>query len=305
MQRRSSVWKRFKQQYRLHLVMIPMALWAIVITFVPILGNVIAFQDYSIGKGVLGSPWVGLKHFQDFLLNPYTLQLLRNTFIMSVMGLIFGTICAVILAILINELRSRFFQRAVQTISYIPYFISMAVCANVFLELLGRRGMVNTFFQEIGLFEEAYPFLEKEEVFWIIMTIQLTWKNVGWNAIIYIAAIVGISDEVYEAAMMDGAGRFARIWHITISGILPTMIILLIMDSAKVLNGGMEQQLLMYNPSVMDVAEVINTYVYKRGMGNAEYSFSTAVSMFQSLVSIILLVTVNKIAKKTTEVALW
>lgn len=303
--RKKSISKRFKQQYRLHLIMIPLSIWAIVICYIPILGNIIAFQDYSIGRGVLGSKWVGLKHFKDFLTNPYTLQLLRNTAAMSVMGLVFGTLAAVTLAIIINELRSKFFQRAVQTISYIPYFISMAVCANIFLELLGRRGMVNTFLQNTGLLSAPFAFLEKENLFWIIMTVQLIWKNVGWNAIIYIAAIVGISDEIYEAAMMDGAGRLARIWHITIPSILPTMIILLIMDSAKILTGGMEQQLLMFNPSVMDYAEVINTYVYKRGMGGAEYSFATAVSMFQSVISIVLLFIVNKIAKKTTEVALW
>lgn len=297
--------KQFKKQYRLQLIMIPMTIWAILIFYVPIAGNVIAFQDYSIGKGFLHSPWVGLKHFEEFLTNRYTLQLIRNTLAMSVMALVFGTIAAIALALMINELKNKMFQKSVQTISYIPHFLSMGICANIFIQILGRRGIINDFLQNIHVIDSAFPFLEKEHLFWIIMTIQLIWKEVGWNAIIYLAAITGISGEIYEAAEVDGASRLQRILHVTLPGIAPTIIILLIMDLGKIFNGGFEQQLLMFNANVMDYAEVINTYVYKRGMGAAEFSYATAVGVFQSVISVALLIAVNKLAKKYSEVSLW
>jgi putative aldouronate transport system permease protein len=297
--------KRFIKQYRLQLIMIPMVIWAILIFYIPMMGNIIAFQDYSIGKGFFNSPWVGLEHFKSFLTNRYTLQLVRNTLAMSVMGLAFGTLAAVLLALIINEIRNKFFKTFLQTVSYIPHFISMAVCANVFIELLGRTGFINNFLINSGFVSQPFAFLEKEKLFWITMTLQIVWKEVGWNAIIYLAAIVGISNDVYEAAIVDGTTRLQRIIFITIPSILPTIIILLIMDSAKIFNGGFEQQLLMYNSNVMDYAEVINTYVYKRGMGAAQFSFATAVGMFQSIISVSLLVFINKFFKKVKEVSLW
>lgn len=282
-----------------------MTIWAILIFYIPILGNVIAFQDYSIGKGIFNSPWVGLKHFVSFLTNRYTLQLIRNTLAMSLMGLVFGTVCAIFLALVINEIGNMKVKKTVQTISYIPHFISMGICANIFIQILGRRGLMNNILQGTGLLDQPFAFLEEEHLFWIIMTVQIVWKEVGWNAIIYLAAITGISSDIYEAAAIDGAGRLQRIFYITLPSIAPTIIILLIMDFAKIFNGGFEQQLLMFNSSVMDYAEVINTYVYKRGMGAADFSFATAVGMFQSIISIILLVLLNKFSKKVTEVSLW
>lgn len=296
---------KFKKQYRLQLIMIPMTIWAILIFYIPILGNVIAFQDYSIGKGIFNSPWVGLKHFVSFLTNRYTLQLIRNTLAMSLMGLVFGTVCAIFLALVINEIGNMKVKKTVQTISYIPHFISMGICANIFIQILGRRGLMNNILQGTGLLDQPFAFLEEEHLFWIIMTVQIVWKEVGWNAIIYLAAITGISSDIYEAAAIDGAGRLQRIFYITLPSIAPTIIILLIMDFAKIFNGGFEQQLLMFNSSVMDYAEVISTYVYKRGMGAADFSFATAVGMFQSIISIILLVLLNKFSKKVTEVSLW
>ena len=298
-------WMKFKRQYRLQIIMIIMTVWALLICYIPIMGNVIAFQDYSIGKGFLHSPWVGLRHFKSFFTNRYTLQLIRNTLAMSVMSLIFGTIFAISLALIINEIRSGLLKKTVQTISYLPHFLSMGICANLFIQILGRRGLINGFLQEIHLLDRPFPLLETEQLFWIIMTILIVWKEVGWNAIIYLAAIAGISEEVYEAAKMDGAGRLQCIFHVTLPGIAPTVIILAIMDIAKIFNGGFEQQLLMFNPNVMDYAEVINTYVYKRGMGAAEFSYATAVGVFQSVISILLLVIVNRIARKFSEVSLW
>lgn len=303
--RKRNRWTLFKKQKNLHFFMIPLTLWAFAIFYLPITGNIIAFEDYSIPKGLFNSPWVGFKHFANFLSNDYTLLLVRNTLAMSLMGLVFGTLAAITMAILINEISHKIFKKTIQTISYLPYFISMAVCANLFINLLGRNGPVNDILVSLGLLKEGYPFLEKEGLFWWILTIQNIWKTVGWNAIIYLAAIAGISDEIYEASFVDGAGRFTQLFRITLPSLLPTISILLILNSGYVIMGGFEQQFLMYNPMVMDTAEVINTYVYKRGMGGADYSFATAIGMLQSLASIFLLLIVNKTAKKLSGSGLW
>ena len=303
---RMFLWQRLKKQKEMQLVMIPLALWAIAMFYLPILGNVIAFQNYNIKSGFLHSKWVGLKHFVSFFNNVFTLQLIRNTLAMSILGLVFGTLASVAFAILLNELYARTFKKVIQTISYLPYFVSMAVAANLFIQLLSRTGPINQLLISTGLTtQDGFPFLEQENLFWIVITAQSVWKNVGWNAIIYLAAITGISEDIYEAAYVDGAGRFKRIWYITLPCILPTVAVLLIMNSGYIMMGGFEQQLLMFNPMVMDYAEVINTYVYKRGIGAGEYSFATAVGMFQSVVSILILFVVNKASKKYTGVGLW
>ena len=294
-----------KKQRRLQFIMIPAIIWAIAMFYLPIFGNVIAFQDYEIYKGFMGSPWVGLKHFKSFFSSEFTILLIRNTLAMSLLNLIFGTLSAIVFALLINEMLAGFYKKAIQTVSYLPHFISMAVCANIFIQLLGSSGPVNQLMIFLGIIEDSFPFLQKEKLFWVIITIQSIWKSVGWSAIIYLAAISGISEEIYEAAYVDGAGRFRRIWHITLPGIFPTIAVLLIMNSGYIIQGGLEQQLLMFNPMVMDYAEVINTYVYKRGIGGAQYSFATAVGMFQSVVSITLLIIVNKTSKKLASIGLW
>lgn len=299
------IWKRLKRQKQLQLIMIPMAIWAIVIYYVPILGNIIAFQDYTISKGFFDSPWVGFKHFENFFNNQFTLMILRNTIAMSVMGLVVGTVAAVVFALLLNEIYNKYFKSVIQSISYLPYFISMAVAATIFTQLLSRTGAINEWLLSLNVIQEGIPFLEQENLFWIIITIQGVWKSVGWSSIIYLAAIAGIPDEIYEASYVDGADRFRRMWHITLPAITPTIAILLILNSGYLLQGGFEQQLLMYNPLVMDYAEVINTYVYKRGLHAAEYSYATAVGVFQSVVSIMLIVLVNRISKKIAGQGLW
>jgi putative aldouronate transport system permease protein len=298
-------WKLFKEQKQLQLFMIPMAIWAVVIYYIPILGNIIAFQDYSIPRGFLNSPWVGFKHFTNFFSNDYTLLILRNTLAMSLMGLIAGTIAAVAFAILLNEIYNQAIKRVIQTVSYFPHFISMAVAATIFTQLLSRTGAVNEILLKLDWIAEGIPFMEKEHLFWTIITIQSVWKSVGWSSIIYLAAIAGIPQEIYEASYVDGAGRFRRIWHITLPSITPTIAILLILNSGYLIQGGFEQQLLMFNPMVMDYGEVINTYVYKRGLNAGEYSFATAVGVFQSVVSITLIVLVNRVTKRMVGVGLW
>jgi len=294
-----------RAQLPLQLIMVGASIWALLIFYLPLLGNIVAFQDYEVYKGFAGSAFVGFKHFADFLRSSFTLTLLRNTVAMSVLGLIFGTLAAVVFALVLNEVFHLTFKKVVQTVSYLPYFVSMVVCANLFIQLLGRQGPVNQLIMAVSRGHEPFPFLEKEGLFWLVITAQGVWKNVGWNAIIYIAAIASIPQEMYEAAVVDGAGRMARMWRITLPSILPTVIVLLILNSGYIIQGGFEQQYLMYNPMVMNYAEVISTYVYKRGLQALQYSFATAVGMLQSVVSIVLLLVVNRTAKRLAGFGLW
>jgi putative aldouronate transport system permease protein len=301
----SRLWWEFKRQKNLQVVMVPVVLWAIAIFYLPMLGNVIAFQDYEVYTGFTRSPWVGFKHFIAFFTNRFTPLLIRNTLAMSLLSLVFGTIAAIAFALLLNEIRRIGFKRVIQTISYLPYFVSMAVCANLFVQLLGRIGALNDMLMGAGMLREPFPFLEKPGLFWGILTLQGIWKNVGWNAIIYLAAISSIPDEIFEAAYIDGAGRARRMWSITLPSILPTIAVLLIMNSGYLIMGGFEQQLLMLNPLVLDVGEVLQTYVYKRGISGAQYSFAAAVGLFQSAVSILIILLVNRTSKRLADIALW
>lgn len=303
-----SKWTLFKKQWRIQAVLIPMAIWAFAIFYAPALGNVIAFENYRISPGFIGffkSQFVGLKQFKEFLTNTMTLELFRNTLAMSVMALVFGTLAAIVFALLLNEVRNMTFKRVTQTISYLPYFISMAICANLFIQLLDPTGPINSVLVSAGILKQPFAFLQQPGLFWWIITVQSIWKNMGWSAIIYIAAIAAIDQEIYEAAWVDGAGRFKRMRYITIPSLIPTMAILLILNSGALIMGGFEQQLLMYNPVVMDYAEVLQTYVYKRGISHNEYSFAAAVSLFQSVISVTIILVVNKVFSKVTDTSIW
>lgn len=303
--RKAGKMKLFLKQWRIQVVLIPIMIWAICIFYAPALGNIIAFQNYRLEKGFFSSAWVGFKHFADFFTNTMTWQLFRNTLAMSVMGLVFGTAAAIVFALMLNELRSVTFKRITQTISYLPYFISMAICANLFIQLLSPTGPVNSLLLSAGILKEPYSFLQQPGLFWWVITLQGIWKNVGWSAIIYIAAIAAIDQEIYEAAWVDGAGRFKRMWYITLPSLMPTVAILMILNSGYLIMGGFEQQLLMFNPIVMDYAEVLQTYVYKRGIGHQQYSFAAAVNLFQSVISVTIIIIVNKIFTRTTDTSIW
>jgi putative aldouronate transport system permease protein len=296
---------RVLKQWRLQVMVLPLTLWCIAIFYVPYFGNIIAFQDYRIHRGFLGSPFVGFKHFRAFFSDWNFTLLLRNTMVLGLLQLFFGTIAAVLFAVLLNELRSFLFKRAVQTISYLPYFVSWAVVANLFISMLADPGPVNDLLVRMNLIDEPMLFLSKPELHWTIVTVQNIWKNMGWNAIIYLAAITSIPPDLFEAAYVDGADRFRRIWHITLPSIVPTIAVLLIMNSGQLMQAQFEQQFLMFNSSVMEVAEIIPTYVYKRGLAGGQYSFATAVGTFQSVVSVSILLVVNRFCRKVAGISLW
>lgn len=300
---RSKWMKKLYSERYLYLMSIPFVIWLVIFKYVPIWGWIMAFQEYRPGKGIFASKWVGLQQFAEMLHDDQFFRALRNTLAMSVMSLAAGFTCAVLLALLLNELRSTgVFKRVVQTVSYLPHFVSWVIVAGMFSKLLSTDGgVVNDLLVHLGILKAPVQFMADEKLFWPISTLIETWKETGWNSIIYLSAIAGINPELFEAAISDGAGRFKRIWHIILPSIRPTIVILLVMNVGWLVSSGFEKQFLLGNNLVQDYSQVISIYVLKYGIGMARFSYGTAVGIFQSVVSIILLFFANKIAKRFDE----
>jgi putative aldouronate transport system permease protein len=280
--------------------------YLIIFKYVPIWGWLIAFTDFNPGLGIFGSEWVGLQHFQDLFRFERFWRAFRNTLAMSLLSQLFGTIAAVGLALAINEVRLRGFKRTIQTVSYLPHFVSWVVAANIVLNVLSvYDGILNRILVGTGLIEDPVLWIGRPEWFWIIIALSNTWKTMGWSSIVYLAAMSGINDELYEAAAIDGAGRLRRMWHITIPGIMPTFVILLIIQLGYLLNAGFEQQLLLGNDMVNDVAEVIDIFVLRFGLIFGRFSFSTAAGIFKSVVGVTVILIANAVARKTKQEALF
>lgn len=296
------------KKYRLYyLLIIPGLLYFIVFKYLPMLGVVVAFKDIAPYEGfdkILADPWVGFKHFETFFSSYYFWQILRNTLLISVYKIIAGFPAPIILALLLNEIRNTAFKKTVQTVSYLPHFISVVVMAGLLTNILSTRGgFVNVL---IGLFG-AQPifFLGDSHYFRGVLVLSDVWKNIGWGSIIYLAAITGVDPGLYEAATMDGAGKLKQVWHITLPGISNIISIMLILSMGGILNAGFEQVLTLYSPSVYDVSDIIDTYVYRVGLQNLQYSFSTAVGLFKSIFSLVFVLASNMIAKKMGQEGIW
>lgn len=297
---KSRFWNTAWKQRYLYLMSLPFVIWLIIFSYVPIWGWIMAFQNYKPGKSIFVQKWVGFKHFIDLFTDERFYTVLRNTLAMSIMGLIIGFTVPIIFAILLNELKNHFYKRTVQTISYLPHFVSWVVAAGLVTQMLSNSGIVNQILTALHIVKEPVSFMTSGGAFWFIVTAADAWKETGWGAIIYLAAIAGIDPELYHAAYVDGANRFRRIWHITLPGIRPTIVILLIMSIGNLVRTGFEKQFLLGNPLVMDYSEVLDLYVINYGISLTRYSFGTAIGIFSSLVSIILLFSANRVLKKTT-----
>ncbi|MGN0906307.1 MAG: ABC transporter permease [Bullifex sp.] len=285
------------------LCILPVA-YFIIFHYVPMYGVQIAFKDFRAVDGIWGSPWVGLKHFKRFFNSSQFWPLLKNTLSLSFMQLLLGFPVPIILAILLNQTRSKKFRKFVQSVVYCPHFISIVVLTSMlYIFLSPRNGIINTIIKAFG--GEAVFFLGEAKYFRPVFVISGIWQNAGWNAIIYISALAGISPDLYEAAEMDGANKWQRIWHIDLPGILPTMVMMFIMEIGKVMNLGFQKAYLMQNAQNLAASEIISTYVYKVGLINAQYSYSAAINLFNSVINIILLVSCNYLAKKITKNSLW
>lgn len=294
-------WENIRKQKVLIFMSLPFVIWLIIFKYLPLAGWLMAFQDYKPGKGIFNQTWVGLKHFKALFNEPQFYQAIKNTLGMSILGLVFGTVAAILFSLLLNELRQAKFKKVVQTISYLPHFISWVVAATIVTSMLAPSGIVNDLLMKFNLIDSPISFMSNPNLFWGIVTGSDVWKEMGWNAIIYLAAITAIDPELYEAAKVDGAGRFRQMISITLPSIKPTIIVLLIMSIGNLLNIGFEKQMLLGNPTVADKSLVLDKYALDYGIGMFRYSFGTAIGIFKSVVGIILIFGANKIAKKSGE----
>lgn len=297
--RRRSFWRSVLQQKYLYMMSIPFMIWLFVFNYLPLWGWTMAFQNYKPAKSFTDQEWVGLKNFAALFHDDMFYLVLRNTLAMSVMGLVAGFVFPIAFAILLNELRGMAFKRVVQTVSYLPHFVSWVVVAGIITKMLSiEGGIVNQVLVWLHIIDEPVQFMAKGNWFWGIVTASDVWKETGWNAIIYLAAITGIDKELYEASRVDGAGRFRQMWNITLPGIRSTIVVLFIMSIGNLLSIGFEKQMLLGNSLVTDYSQVLDLYALNYGIKTAHFSYGTAISMFNSVVSIILLFTVNGLFKK-------
>ena len=298
----SSLWKRIKQQkYLLIMAVLPVA-WMLIFCYYPIYGIVVAFKDYNFGLGIMGSPWAGLKYFKELFGDPDIPRIIVNTFRISFLKLLFGFPAPIIFAVLLNELRGmKMYKKFVQTATYLPHFISWAFIAGYLSTLLTDDGAINSMLMSLGLTSQPIQFLAQKGTFLGVIVASDVWKSFGFSSIIYLAAITAVDVQLYEAATIDGATRFQQVWHITLPSIKPTIMILLIMSISGLMGSNFEQMYLMKNSLVNDVAEVLSTYTYTMGMIKGRFSYSTAADLFQSFVSVTLLLTANFASKKLTD----
>ena len=302
--RRKGFFRTLGGQWQMVLMSVPMLLYVLLFNYGPMWGWITAFQDYKPKLGMWGSKFVGLKNFQWLFGRADFIQSIRNTLAMSVINLVFSTVSAILLAILLNEVRTTGFKRTVQTVTYLPHFLSMVIVVGMAQNIFASNGPINELLLGTKLVKEPVFFLGEGKYFWWLVGVINVWKEVGWGTIIYIAAMTGIDPSLYEAASIDGAGRFARIMHVTLPGIKSTFVILLIMNIGHLMEAGFEMQYLLGSSVVMDWSQTIDIFVLKYGISKQQYGVATAAGMFKSVVAIILLFAANTIAGKLDEATL-
>lgn len=292
-------------KYRyLYLMLLPGLVWYFIYKYLPMYGLIIAFKDFSFSKGIWGSPWAGWKHFEFLFSYPDFYRILKNTIVLNVMELLFAFPMPIILALMLNELRSMLFKRSIQTIVYFPHFLSWIVFGGIIIQLLSPNdGLVNQLRELVGL--DSIHYMTQSEYFRPIVIISLILKETGWGAIIFLAALAGIDPAQYEAATMDGVSRWQKLIYITLPGIRNTIILLFILKIGSMLDYGFEQIFIMYNPTVYDVGDVLSTYIYRIGLQDARFSMTTAIGFFQSFIGLVLIWSANRLAKKYSDVSIW
>ncbi|SDD49456.1 putative aldouronate transport system permease protein [Paenibacillus sp. UNCCL117] len=301
---RSRVWRRIRKNWDLYLLIAPVVAFFLIFEYGPMYGVQIAFKNFIATKGIWGSPWVGLRHFERFFESYYFWRLLQNTLEIGLFQLLVGFPVPILLALMINEVRSRKFSRFVQTVTYAPHFLSTVVMVGILMIFLSSQtGLLNKLI--VWASGEPISFLTEPVWFKSIYVLSGVWQQMGWSSIIYLAALTGIDPQQHEAARVDGATRWQRIWHVNLPGIMPTITILLILNMGSLLSVGFEKVYLMQNALNMPASDIIATHVYRKGIIDGQYSYSAAVGLFNSVVNFILLVTVNRIARKVSDTSLW
>jgi putative aldouronate transport system permease protein len=288
----------------LYLIMVPGILYFILFKYVPMWGAFIAFQDYSVFAGILKSEWIGLAHFERMFSSTEFYRVFRNTLLISFYKLFWGFPGPIILAIMLNEIRHMLFKRSIQTIVYLPHFLSWVIVGGIMINVLSpSTGILNELLKFLGM--EPVFFLADDNWFRSILVVSDIWKTVGWGAIIYLAALAGINPQLYEAATVDGANKWNQIWHITLPSLMSTISILFLLNLSNILDVGFEQIFILYNPLVYSVGDVIETYVYRVGISQGEFSYTTAVGLFKSVIALLLVVLANTAAKRLGQEGIW
>lgn len=300
---KQTIKKDFTRNKVLLFMALPVFLWYIIFCYIPMFGISISFFNYNIAKGFSGSTFVGLKHFEDFLTGFYAWRTIRNTLALSILNMIFGFPMPIIIAILLNEIRCNAFKRTVQSITYLPHFISVVVVCGMLVDFCAKDGLFNDIAAFFGM--ERVSFLLEPKYFRTIYVGSGIWQGAGWEAIIYLAALTSIDTQLYEAATLDGANRFKSFLHVTLPGLVPTIVIMLILNMGKLMSVGADKVLLLYNESTYETADIVSTLVYRRGLIEGNYGYSTAVGLFNSVVNLIFLTTTNFISNKLTGSGLW
>ncbi len=301
------IWIRLKrelvQNKELYLMILPVVIYFFIFMYIPMYGASIAFKNFVPSKGILGSDWVGLKHFSRFFSSIYFYRVVKNTIVLSFITILFGFPAPIFLALMLNEVRTRWFKNTIQTVTYLPHFISLVVIVGLLKEFTVTGGLINDVFEMLGM--SRFPLLQKPEAFRTLYVTSEIWQTIGWNSIIYLAALSGVDQQLYEAARIDGANRWKQTIHITLPSIQNTIIILLILRMGSLFTVGFEKIILMYSPTTYQVADVISSYVYRSGLLEMNYSYSTAVGLFNSVLNFLMLIAANQLSKRFSDTSLW
>ena len=288
-----------KTDWRLYLMLLFPAAFVLVFNYVPMYGIVMAFQDYNPGLGIWKSPFVGLKWFRVFFTMPDSMNLIVNTVVIALGKIVLGQAVAIVFALLLNEISNRPYKKAVQTITYFPHFLSWVIIGTVFVDMLSMDGIINQAIKALG--GTPVFFLGDNRYFRPVMILLETWKEFGWGAILYLAAISNINPELYEAATIDGAGRFKRVWHVTLPGMKGIILMQAVLALGGILNAGFEQILVMYNPAVYETGDILDTFIYRQGLLDAQFSLSTAIGLFKSVIGLVLMLVTNYLAVRFSD----
>lgn len=293
----------YRQNKLLYWMILPIVIYVLIFNYLPMCGLVMAFQDYSLGRGIFGSEFVGFENFEEFFSGMYFGRTLGNTLYLSILDLLICFPAPIVLALMLNEVQSKSYKKTIQTISYMPHFISMVVAAGLIKEFASSDGVIAQVVQLFGGTPKSY--ISLPQYFRPIFTVSQVWQTIGFNSIIFLAALSGINEELYEAARIDGANRMQQLWHVTLPGLASTIIIMLILRCGAIMNVNFEKVLLLYSPSTYSTADVISTYVYRIGIVKQKIGYSTAVGLFNSVVSLILVLSANKLSKTYTETSMF
>lgn len=303
-QKKRGFFSPYRKNYQIFLMYVPVIVCLLLFSYGPMYGLVLAFKDFQFLKGIEGSPWVGLKNFRDLLMAPSFREVFRNTLVISLLKLAIGFPAPVILALMLNEVHSSRFKKTVQTVSYLPHFLSWVVLGGLFVQILSPSGgLVNQLIVLLG--GTPIYFIADPHYFIGMLIATDVWKEAGWGSIVYLAAISSVNPELYESADIDGAGRFRKMWSITLPAILPVITMLFILSMGNIVNAGFDQIFNLYNPAVYKVADIIDTYVYRKGLIGMKYSFASAAGLFKNLISFALVFSANFIVRKFNDYAIW